>query len=305
MTISLVQADDLVRSAAYKASDEQAQILSSSGSVLAQLDALLDEISRNGISDDTRALVTATRAKLVGARDGAISSALTQLREVSSSGQAGGIRNIIQEQQQAEIALRRIASILAEKQFSDEIAAKLSAILARQDRAISLTTGVAPEQEAIALQVQELTHSLSAVPADLPAPVASAVKQAAAKAAEVGLNKKAEIAASSAPDLKAHQIQLRKALSQVDQFLSQMVPAKERLEQAAKAVAKMRQEQANLAAAPQPDAAQSDALAEQADETGRKVAGESPAAANALAAASQAFQSKSANAQPDAAKALA
>ena len=133
----LAHADDLVRSAAYKASDAQARILATSGTVIAEIDTLLDEMSRNGITDDTKAMLNAARSNLVGAREGALSAALTQLREISTSGRSEDIQNVVQQQQAAEIVLRQIASKIAEKQFTDEISASASAILVRQDRVLN------------------------------------------------------------------------------------------------------------------------------------------------------------------------
>ena len=310
-TFSLAHADDLVRSAAYKASDAQARILSSSGSVIAEMDTLLDEMSRNGITDDTKAMIEAARGNLAGTREGSIAAALTQLREISTSGRSEDIRNVVQQQQAAEIALRQIAAKLAEKQFTDEISALASAILARQDRALNQGSdgkneaGVAAEQKAIALQVHDLAHALLSAPADLPAPVAAILKQASDKVASLGLNAKADAAAQDSPDRKAHQKELRDALAQVDGTLSEMIPAKDRLLKAAEAVAKMQQDQAKLAASQQPEPEQSEALAARADSTARQVASDSPAAAKALEQASKALQAQGAQSQPEAANSLA
>jgi trimeric autotransporter adhesin len=298
-----IHADDSVRSAAYKASDEQSQILSSSGAIIAELDALLQEMERNGITDDTKALIDAARAKLEGARDGSISAALAQLREVSQSGKASGFDNIIAQQQQAEIALRKIASEIAKKQFTEEIAAKSSAILSRLDRALKNSDGAAAEQQAIALQIQELTQALANTPADLPPAIADIAQKAIEKAKELDLTAKADAAATAGDPTK--QTELRDALAEVDQVLSEMIPTKERLENAAKAIASMQAEQAKIAAAPQADPAQAEALATQAEDTAQKVASESPTAAKALEDAAKALEDPSAASQTDAAKALA
>ncbi|MEI6034552.1 MAG: hypothetical protein WCS65_09770, partial [Verrucomicrobiae bacterium] len=310
-TISLAHADDLVRSVAYKASDGQARIHASSGAVIAELDALLDEMSRNGITDDTKAMVMAARANLAGAREGSISAALTQLREISTSGRSDDIQSVVQQQQAAEIALRQIATKLSEKQFTDEISASASAIVVRQDRVLKQASGkknediVTAEQQALALQVRDLANALASAPADLPAPVAAILKQASDKAASLGLTAKADAATKAGPDRAARQKELRDAVAQVDGVLSQMAPAKERLQKAAAAVAKMQEDQAKLAASQQPDPAQSEALAAHADATARQVAAESPAAAMALERASKALQSSGPQSQPEAAKSLA
>lgn len=310
-TFCVAQADDSMRSAAYKAGDEQSRILSSSGSVITEMDTLLDEMSRNGITDDTKAILRAARANLTGARDGVIAAAVVQLRELSTSGRSDGVSKVVQQQQAAEIALRQIAAKIAEKQFTDEISALASAILARQDRALGQRSdgnneaGIAAEQHAIALQIHDLGQALASAPGDLPIPMVEILKQASSKAASLGLIAKADAAARAGRDMKVCQKALRDVLAQVDSALSGLIPAKDRLMKAAEDVAKMQQEQGRLAASEQRDAARSEALAVQADATARLIASESPAAAKALEQASEALQTRGAESQPQAAKSLA
>ncbi len=305
---SLVQADDSVRSAAYKAGDEQSRILSFSGSVIAEMDALLDEMSRNGISGDTEAILQGARTELTGTRDGAVTAAVAQLREISNSGRSDAIRNVVQQQQAAEIALRQIAAKIAQNQFTEEISALASAILARQDRALNQRSNgnnearIAAEQQAIALQVQDLGQALASAPTDLPVPMAEILEQASSKAASLGLIPKADAAARPGPGMKARQKALRDVLAQVDSALSGLIPAKNRLMKAAEEVAKMREEQRKLAASQQRDPARSEALAARAEATARLIASECPAAEKALERASEALQEES---QPQAAKSLA
>jgi hypothetical protein len=307
----LAHADDLVRSAAYKASDAQARILSSSGAVIAEIDTLLDEMSRNGITDDTKEMLKAARSNLAGAREGSIAAALTQLREISTSGRSEDIQNVIQQQQAAEIDLRQIAAKIAEKQFTDEISASASAILARQDRVLALIPDaknesvITAEQQAIALQVHDLVQALSSSPADLPASMATILKQASSQANSLGLTAKAEAATQASPERKARQKELRGAIAQVDITLSAIIPAKERLQKAVEAVAKMQKEQAKLAASQQPDSARSEALATQAGATARQIASESPAAKKALERAAGALQTHGQESQSEATAALA
>ena len=303
-------ADDATRSAAYQASNEQARIFSTSGSVVTELDAILGELSRNGISNETKELIEAARTNLASAREGSISTALAELREISTSGKSEDVGNVVRQQQEAEIALRRIASKLAEKRFTDEVVAMSSAIIARQEIAAKLEatgknpTGVAAEQQAIALQVQDLAQAISSTPEELSPQTAAVIKQASEKAKALDLTAKADAAANSS-DVKARQQELRDALAQVDEVLNKTVSAKERLEQAVKDVEKMKKEQATLAANPKPDPAKSDALANQAEATARKVASESPAADNALKKASDELQANTPQSQADASKTLA
>ena len=310
-TFSLAHADDSVRSAAYKAGDAQSQILSSSGAVIAEMDALLDEMSRNGITDDTTAIVKAARFNLAFARDGTIADAFSQLREISTSGRADDLRKVVQHQQDAEIALRQIAAKIAEMQFTDEISALASAILARQDRALKQGSvgnneaGIAAEQQAIALQIRDLVQALGAAPPDLPSSMAAIIKRASDIAASLGLLAKADAAPRGGPDRRARQNALRDVLAQVDGMLSGLIPAKDRLLKAAEEVAKMQQEQRELAASQLPDRSRSEALAAQADATAAPIATACPAAAKALERASEALQTEGAQSQPQAAKSLA
>jgi hypothetical protein len=309
--VAICHADDSVRSTAFKAADNQTQILSDSTSVVAQLDAILEDMSRNGISDETKAAVTIARANLAGASSGAITTALSQLREISVSGNTDHIQRVVENQREAEITLRQIAVKLAEKQFTEGIAATSTAILDRQDRALSpqseksAAQNTADEQKAIALQVQDLSTALSTPPENLPPELAAIVKAASEKAKALGLTTKANAAAADGRDKVSRQKELRSALAEVDQVLSQMVPAKERLENAAAALAKLQKDQAALAASAAPDSNKANALVSEANAVARKVASESPAAAKALDDASKALAANTPDSQAAATKALA
>ena len=300
LSLTFAHADDAVRSAAYRIGDEQAQIHSTSAELVAELDAILLEIERNGLSEKLKNVATASRESLSSTRDGAIADALSQLREMSVSGKIDGASGILQQQQEAELALRQIAAKLAVKQFTEQAAALSSAIIARQEKAIAPIGKVADkpaalaEQQAIALQVEDLVAALSSAPADLPPALTNIVKQAADAAANLKLTTKAAAAATAKEnELRPLQEEVRASLASVDQILAAMTPATDRLEQAAADLKQMQSDLASLKSEKKSDPSLPESLASQAEATARQVASETPPATAALKDAGKALRENS------------
>jgi len=302
LLLSLVPAlaDDAARSAAYRVGDEQAQIHSTSAELITELDAILFEIKRNGLSKKLEGLATASRETLSSAREGAISDALSQLRAMSVSGRTDGVSAILDKQQEAEIALRKIAAKLALKQFTEQAAALSSALVSRQEKAISLDkikagdAAALAEQQAIALQTEDLVAALSSAPADLPPALSNIVKQAADAAANLKLTTKAAAAASAKKNaLRPLQQELRSSLASIDQILAAMTPATDRLEQAAADLKQMQSNLASLKSEKQTDPFRPESMASETEATARQVASESPQATAALEDAGKALRENS------------
>ena len=311
-SLALAHADDAVRSAAYRSGDEQAQIHSTSTELLAELDAIILEIERNGLSGKLKNAATTSREGLSSAREGSINEAVLKLREMSLSGKIDSAPEILKHQQEAEIALRRVANNLAVNQFTEQAAAVSAAIVLRQEKAIELAgtatdkAAVLAEQQAIALQVDDLVAALSSAPADLPPSVSTIIKQAADTAANLKLTTKAAAATTAKKnELQPMQQEVRSSLASIDQILAGLIPARDRLEQAAGDLKQMQNDLAALKSEKQSAPDRSKAIASEADATARQVASESPQATAALEKAAAALRENSPPSQSAAEESLA